>query len=377
MLENKYVNFDKQEADAILETLGTQRIAGTSETVVQYERKLSDLFNIKHAIAVSSGTSALYALLCAYNIGQNDEVIVSASAPVMSALPIIAVGATVVFADNEIESFGFDIEDLNRKITSRTKMIISVPMWGYAINSDEIYQLARDRNIPYIEDASHCHGATYRGKYIGTHGDAGFFSTQERKLISTGEGGFIVTENDHIANRLVEVRDFGKPVSDLSAHSKHIGEYGHQFGLNFRITALSSAIGMVQVDKLSKKIETRTKNAELIKNGLRNMGWLREIGTKPDSVPNYYSLLMLLDEGLDNCEVGLKFFEQGIVSDSYRFKIKPLYRMPIFSKFISNCPNTEQLLRRIVTLPTHEGLSEDDIARIVKAVKNIKLKEVI
>jgi degT/dnrJ/eryC1/strS aminotransferase len=373
MLENKYVNFNERELDEIRKTFDTRKLSGTSEIVKQYEQKLANFFGVKHAIAVSSGTSALHALLYAHDIGKGDEVIVSPSAPVMSALPILAVGATIVFADNELNSFGFDIDDLRNKITDKTKMIVSVPMWGYAINSSEIRDLARRYDIPFIEDVSHCHGSIAEGRYMGTFGDASFFSTQERKLISTGEGGYVITDSDEIANRLIEVRDFGKPVSKLSQYPKHIGEYGYLFGLNFRITALSAALGIVQIDKLLSKIETRTENAKMIMNGLGDNAILEQAPIMKGSRPNYYALLALLNDSYDNNRVGKELFENGIVSDSYRFKIKPLYRMPIFSNFASSCPNTERLLRRIITLPTHEGLKETNIKKIIKTVKNITL----
>lgn len=373
MLENKYINFDKHEILEVQKTLETRRLAGTSEVVALYESKLATLFKVKHAIALSSGTSSLHALLYAYDIGPGDEVILSPSAPVMSALPILAVGAQIVFVDNTKESFGFDIDDLKNKTTKRTKMIVSVPMWGYAINSGEIRDYAKSQNIPFIEDVSHCHGSIDGGKYMGTFGDAGFFSTQERKLISTGEGGFVITDDDKVANRLIEVRDFGKPVSELSRFPDRIGEYGYLFGLNFRITALSAAIGIAQIDKLNKKIESRTKNAKKINEGIDDINWLREVAVKNESQPNYYAmLLMIMSEDYDNSSVGKRLFDKGIVSDTYRFKIKPLYKMPIFKKFASDCPNSESLLRKIITLPTHEGLTSDDITLIVKSVKSME-----
>jgi degT/dnrJ/eryC1/strS aminotransferase len=373
MLENKYINFDKYEMFEIQKTFKTRKLAGTSEVVTQYEYKLAAFFKVKHAIALSSGTSSLHALLYAYNIGPGDEVILSPSAPVMSALPILAVGAQIVFVDNTKESFGFDIDDLKNKTTKRTKMIVSVPMWGYAINSGEIRDYAKSQNIPFIEDVSHCHGSIDEGKYMGTFCDAGFFSTQERKLISTGEGGFVTTNDDKVANRLIEVRDFGKPVSELSRFPDHIGEYGYLFGLNFRITALSAAIGIAQIDKLNKKIESRTKNANRIKESISDIGWLREVAIKNESQPNYYAmLLMITSEDYNNSSVGKRLFDSGIVSDTYRFKIKPLYKMPIFKKFASDCPNSESLLRKIITLPTHEGLTSDDLALIVKSVKSME-----
>ncbi len=373
MLENKYINFDKHEMLEIQKAFETRKLAGTSNVVTQYESKLANFFGAKHAIALSSGTSALHALLYAYNIGPGDEVMLPPSAPVMSALPILAVGARIVFIDNARTSFGLDVDDIKRKTTKNTRMIISVPMWGYAINSDEIRDYTASHAMAFIEDVSHCHGSTDKGRYMGTFGDAGFFSTQERKLISTGEGGFVVTDNDKVANRLLEVRDFGKPVSGLSQFPNHIGEYGYLFGLNFRITALSAAIGIAQIDKLVGKISSRTDHAKKIISGINNINWLKEATIKDGSKPNYYAILMTLAEGSNNDKVGRELYNKGIVSDTYRFKVKPLYKMPVFHSFASSCPNTEKLLRQVITLPTHEGLSDDDINLITKSVRDIKL----
>ena len=142
---------------------------------------------------------------------------------------------------------------------------------------------------------------------------------------------------------------FGKPVSELSRFPDHIGEYGYLFGLNFRITALSAAIGIAQIDKLNKKIESRTKNANRIKESISDIGWLREVAIKNESQPNYYAmLLMITSEDYNNSSVGKRLFDSGIVSDTYRFKIKPLYKMPIFKKFASDCPNSESLYAKLL-----------------------------
>ncbi len=370
MLENKFVNFDDNEMHNVAEILKTGKISGTSPLVETYESKLADTFNSKYALAVSSGTAALHLLMYVYDIGVGDEVVVPPSAPVMSVLPIIAVGATPVFVDNQVDSFGYDMDDLKLKVNEKTKMIISVPLWGYATNSKDVSQFSKSLGMPFVEDLSHCHGTIDDGKPTGHYSDVSFFSTQERKLISTGEGGFILTNHDEIANRVREVRDFGKPVASLSP-SNHLYEYGHLFGLNFRITAISAAIGLAQIDKLEPKIEQRTKNASHIKQSLEDKDWLKEIKIEDNSKPNYYSLLYVLAKDIDNLKVGQQLYDKGIVSDSYRFKIRPLYEMPLFASYKSSCPNSEKLLKRIITLPVHEGLSSEDIATIVSAISEI------
>lgn len=369
MLENKFVNYNNCEQEEVISTLASRQVAGTSPVVKEYEEALSQKFNTKHALAVSSGTAALHLLMYVYGIRSGDEVIAPASAPVMSVLPIMAVGAKIVFVDNEADSFGFDIHDLKKKINSRTKMVIAVPMWGYAVNARAIKKVADANNIPFIEDASHCHGSTYSdGAPIGTVGNVGFFSTQERKLIATGEGGFMLTDDDKIADRIREVRDFGKPVSELSDFPDRINEYGHLFGLNFRISGLSAALGKAQITKLDGKIIARKNNAKRILSATKNSSF-NEMSIMSGSEPNYYTLLLTLKNNMSNEVVGESLYNDGIVSDTYRFKIAPLYEMPLFSPYKSHCPNTEELLSRAVTIPVHEGLTDDNLAHIIKSIK--------
>lgn len=371
LLENKYINLDQSDYDSVLKALGEKELAGTAKIIPVYEERLATYFGVKHALAVSSGTAALHLLLYLYDVKAGDEVIVPPTAPIMSALPIIAVGAIPVFVDVEPESFSYDIDDLQRKITSRTKAIVTVPMWGYPTNTVQVKEIAIKQNIPLIEDASHCHGSRDRSFLVGTVGDVGFFSTQERKLVATGEGGFILTDSDDIADRVREIRDFGKPFRKTPELENHLGQYGYLFGLNFRISAMSAAIGIPQLEKLSSKISMRTQNAESIKSELTNIDWLQEIDVSEGVRPNYYSIVFFVSHPTKSThDIAKMLYSEGIVSDTYRFGIKPLYALPIFKRYRSVCPNTESILQRIITLPTHEGLSSQDIKRIVAVVRS-------
>lgn len=372
ILENKFINIDNNDFQAVLDALEARQLAGTAQVVTAYEQKLADYFKVKHALAVSSGTAALHLLLYLYDVRPGDEVILPPTAPIMSALPIVAVGARPVFADVTGEDFSFDPVDLSKKITKRTKAIISVPMWGYPTHMDEVILLAERHGIPIIEDASHCHGARNDGHYVGAMGDVGFFSTQERKLVATGEGGFILTDNDDVANRVREIRDFGKPFRETAGLRDHLGQYGYLFGLNFRLAALSAALGTSQLHKLDRKIAVRTAHAARIRKALADMPWLRELSIAPPFTPNYYSLVCFVQhDSVSADSLAKRLYEQGIVSDTYRFGIKPLYELPIFKGFRSACPKATALLRQIITLPTHEGLSAADIKRIVTAVREL------
>lgn len=365
VLENKFINIDESDVDAVVAAVKRKQLAGTARIVAEYEEHLAETFGVKHALAVSSGTAALHLLLYLYDVKPGDEVIVPPTAPIMSALPILAVGAKPVFVDVQANSFAFDPEDLERKITPRTKAIVSVPMWGYPTDLSRVKVIAAAHSIPLIEDASHCHGSKDGDRLVGTIGDVGFFSTQERKLVATGEGGFIITDNDDIADRVKELRDFGKPFRRTPELEGYIGQYGYLFGLNFRLAAMSAALGISQLQKLLGKIEARTANAAALRNELKVPGWLKEFSITPGTTPNYYSMILLVNHPTRSAyDVAKALFEQGIVSDTYRFGIKPLYELPIFAIYKSSCPNAEQILQRIITVPTHEGLTEVDIQYI-------------
>lgn len=369
-LENKYINIDHHERDAVLRVLDTRELAGTASIVGRYENDLARYFGVKHALAVSSGTAALHLLLIMLDIGKGDEVILPPTAPIMTALPILAVGATPVFVDIEKASFGLDIDDLQAKISSKTKAIITVPMWGYPTRLDGVQEIARQYDIPLIEDASHSHGAQFDARLVGTHSDISFFSTQERKLICTGEGGFILTDNDEYADRIREVRDFGKPVRDTPTLAAAHGQYGYLFGLNFRITALSAALGIEQIKKLDNKIISRTSNAHQLRQTTQSIDWLDEWDVLEQAKPNYYSIVFRV-RGKDARQIGRELSQVGVVSDTYRFDIKPLYELPLLSPFASDCANAAEVLRSIITLPTHEGLVPQDIQKITALISQI------
>jgi len=175
-----------------------------------------------------------------------------------------------------------------------------------------------------------------------------------------------LTNSDDIADRVKEIRDFGKPFRATPALKNHLGQYGYLFGLNFRLAAMSAALGISQIAKLDKKIAARTEHANELRAKAAELGWLKELPIKSAVTPNYYSMVCIVDHPrLDAHDIAKRLYEENIISDTYRFGIKPLYKLPIFSQYASSCPNATALLQRIITLPTHEGLEREDMDRIL------------
>ena len=372
IFENKFVNIDTCEFDQIKEVLKSRELSGTSQTILKYESKLANYFQSKYALAVTNGTTAIEIALRAAGVEVGDEIVTTPLGPVMTPLPILSLGAIPVFVDSESSnSFNISINDLKKKISKKTKVVISVPMWGYANNMNEISMFCKENNIILIEDASHCHGTKLDNKFQGTFGDMGIFSTQERKMIGTGEGGFVLTDNTYLASRIQELRNFGKPIRKKLIDDGLADQYGHLFGFNYRLNAFAAGIGIAQINKLDKKIYDRTNNAKYYNEHL-DTKYLNELKVLENGKPNYYSIVYKVSHPkLSTYEIGSKLNKFGIVSDTYRFKYKALFKMPLFKRFSSKCPNSEVLSESIITLPTHEGLSKKDLFFIVETMNNI------
>lgn len=379
LLENRYVNIGHAEYAAVWQTLNSRQLAGSAGVVLDYENALSTYFAGQTTVAMASGTAALHGLLIASGVGRGDEVILPPTAPVMSVLPIIAVGAIPVFADIGNRHLGLNISAVAEAISDKTRVILTVPMWGYPANSRELRNLADEQGILLIEDVSHCHGAIEDDQFMGTIGQASFFSTQERKLIATGEGGFILAQNKSLVDGLRSVRDFGKLQADLPGSPGTAGSYGYGFGLNFRISAISAALGIAQIASLDKRIQQRSTNAATIKEGIRSRGLpLVEWDIADRGRPNYYSLVLRSDSpDLDMRMLGRQLAAQNIISDLHRFGGTMLYELPEFAQYQrAECPNAEDTFKSIVTLPTHEGLSAEHLNHIVDTLSSAIAEQV-
>jgi perosamine synthetase len=353
-LNNCYVNISSEDIEFVSQVLKDDTISGKSVYVAEFEKSLENFFGVRHAVTCTNGTSAIQMALFVLGVEAGDEVILPPTAPVMSVLPIMSLGARPVFVDlhNEV-NFDLSIEDIAAKLTPRTRVLINVPMWGYSNNSTELFDFCRSNNIFLLEDLSHNHGVKLdNGLLSGNVGHISIFSTHERKMIATGEGGFILTNNSDFQESLIQLRSFGTGG----------GDYGVHYGLNYRMSGINAALGITQLRKIGEKITQRTKNAKMILSGLEVLDESHEVlccGT-----PNYYALAMLYKGDKKRLENYL--YDHGIVSDTYAYKYKPLYKMPLFSDFGGDCPNAEKLIESIITLPTHEGLSKEDVEYIIR-----------
>lgn len=318
-------------------------ISGGSDVITEYETELARVFSANHAIAVSSGGAALVAALYGAGVRPGDEVVLPPTCPLCTVYPIMSLGATPVFCDTNPDNFGIDLKDLARVTTPKTRAVIDVPMWGYPTPVDKLREATRELNIQLVLDLAHSHGAKLGGRDLSWYGDVSCFSTHERKIISTGEGGFILTDHDLLATGIRSYIKFG----NLN---------GKDFGLNFKLSGVQAALGKARLGHLEELLGRRRSTAQRIAAGIRRSG-VRAFDIPATGVPSYY--FMLLQLSLDDNRKFIDYLDdKGIPSDIKRYGCKTLYQFPALKQFTRQCNNAENLLASVTTVPVHPGITD-------------------
>ena len=334
--------------------------------VDSFESAFAEYIGVKHAIATSNGTTALDISLKALGIEKGDEVIVPAFTFISSANSILFQGAKPLFVDVDSLTFNIDPDDLLEKITPKTKAIIGVHLFGHPFDLKAIGEICRDYKLLMIEDAAQAHGAKYGEKKVGGFGDLGCFSFYATKNMTTGEGGMITTDNDEIAKLCRLIRSHGE------------GEkYRHtMLGYNFRMTDIQAAIGLVQLRKLERFNDLRIKNAEYLNRHLKQDGL--ETPLRREYVRHVYHQYAITIEGSfpisrDGFIDYLK--EKGIGSAVHY--LLPIYRQPLYQGLgyrddNVKCPVSLELSQKILSLPVHPQVREQDLRYIADMINKVE-----
>lgn len=307
--------FEQEELDALME-IARQKKLRRAEAALEYERNIAEWFGVKHAIAVSSGTTALHIALAAFGIGPGDEVIVTPYTFVASDTCVLEQNAIPIFADVDPVHLTLDPEDVARRITPRTKAIIPVTITGTPVDMDPLMELARGHNLWVLEDACQSLGATYKGKLIGTIGHVGAFSTITGKISNTGEGGFVITDDTDLFEQMWGYMDFARKRS-LGPASKY------HWGLpctNYRITNMQAAIGIQQMKRLKKMIAARTENANYLTKKLKGTpGIVLPVESPWGERVYFYYVIRIQPEilGTDMLNFALALAAEGVYNEKY------------------------------------------------------------
>ncbi len=269
--------FTKRDLQAIVKPLRSGWVV-QGPHVREFEEKWSRYTGAKHSIAVSSCTTALHLSLAALGIGRDDEVIVPSFTWVATANAVEALGAKAVLCDIDLRTFNIDTARIEERLTSHTRAIIPVHLFGLAAEMDAVMTIARKHNLFVVEDAACGFAARYKGIHVGRTGNTGCFSFHPRKAITTGEGGMITTDDDALAAKLSSMRDHGASVSDLHRHAGPkpylLPEFPY-LGYNYRMTDIQGSIGSTQMDRADKIHKARARWAVRYDEVLGTLPWLR------------------------------------------------------------------------------------------------------
>jgi perosamine synthetase len=329
-----------------------------------FEEEFAEYIDAEHAVAVANGTLALDTALKAIEICPGDEVVTSAFSFIASSNCVLFQGAKPVFADIDPRSFNIDPSDAAEKITSKTKAIIPVHLFGQTAEMDALKEIAEDHRIALVEDAAQAHGAEFKGRKAGGLGDMGCFSFYATKNMTTGEGGMITTNNSELARKARLIRNHGDT-----------GKYHHVIlGYNYRMSEASAAVGSVQLRKLDKLNEKRRKNAEALTEGIEKIFGLTPPHVNHNVKHVFYQYVVRVEEDypMERDKLAEHLWGKGVdVAVHYPTPVyeQPLYRDLGYGKTV--CPVAEDACRRVLSLPVHPSVTEEDITYVLDILKEV------
>lgn len=355
-----------KETAYVHEAIRSSWISGTGQFVERFEQEFAArVSKTKYAVAVNSGTSALHLSLVAANIGPGDEVILPTFTMIATVNTVRYCGATPVLVDADPSTWNMDVSQVRSKITKRTKAIMPVHIYGLPVNMRPILSLAKEKGLWVIEDASEAHGATYYGKAVGSLGDIAAFSLFANKIIATGEGGIITTNNKKIAAlvRLLRGHAF--------TPSHH---FWHQYvGYSYEMTNLAAAVGLGQAERVTELVRKRRKNGALYSRMLRAIPGI-SVPVEPKGYTNVYWMYCIVVNknlfGMDRDALRQELASRGIETRTF---FVPIHFQPIYySQFQhERFPVSEQLCRDGLYLPSASTLTKEKIEEITGVIRAV------
>jgi perosamine synthetase len=342
--EKKYVN----------ECLDTVWISSAGRFIGEFESSFGAFCAAKHAVACNNGTTGLHMALLGLGVGRGDEVILPTLTYIATANAVRYCGATPVLVDSEPRTMNLDPAAIERRITSRTRGIIAVHLYGHPADMAPILAVARRHGLFVLEDAAEAHGALYRGKPTGSLADAAVFSFFGNKILTTGEGGMVTTDDEALDHKLRLLRGQG-----MDPQRRY---WFPIVGYNYRMTNIEAAIGLAQLEKADHHLALRRQVAGWYN---RHLAPLADIVTLPVEEPwarhAFWMYTIVLRDGIDRDRVMASMDASGIET---RPVFYPMHVMPPYREADGTYPVAERLARSGINLPTHGLLREDDIAYI-------------
>lgn len=365
-------NIGDDEINAVVAALERGEISGTFGTAIsEFEQEFAEYCGCKFGVSVTSGTTALHLAVASININPGDEVLLSTGTNIATALAVVHNRCIPVPIDSEEITWNLDLDLIEQYITTKTRAIIPVHLFGHPVDMDKLMQIAGKYNLVVIEDCAESHGAQYRGQRTGSIGDIGCFSFYANKIITTGEGGMVVTNNQEIAESLRKLRNMG--VTDK--------RFQHDvLAYNFRMTGYQAAMGLAQLQKIDSIIAEKRRVANTYRKLLCDIPAIQLPHEEPWAFSVYWMFAIVIkpEFGISRDELVTRLLERGIETREFFY---PMDQQPCLREITGfrdiTCPVAYKLWETGLYLPSSPTLSDKKIEFITETIREIQDQAVV
>jgi len=359
---------DDQDVEAVSRIIKRGTYWADGPEIKEFEEKLAKFLDVKYALVFNSGTSALHTLLLAHDVKHKD-VIVPSFTFIATANTVVLTGGNPVFAESESETYGLDADDVEKRITKNTKAIITLQYGGFpSRDTEKLKKIADNHKILFIEDAAESLGAELNGKKIGTFGDSAIFSFCQNKIISTGEGGAIVTNSKEVYEKARLIRSHGRVEDDKGYFSSVLDNDYSEVGYNFRMPSMLAALGLSQLGKIKKIIKMRREHADYMDKRLRGM--VGVVKKEHYQVYQMYPIQLKDKKTRDSLQ---DYLSKNKVMTKVYFNpihLKALYKKR-FGYKEGDLPKTEEFSKRVLNLPIYPDMEKKDLDYMINKIKKV------
>ncbi|MDD5560592.1 MAG: DegT/DnrJ/EryC1/StrS family aminotransferase [Candidatus Omnitrophica bacterium] len=361
----------RREKELLAQCIESGWISSDGPFVAEFERKFSDYIGTKHGVTVCNGTAALETALFAAGIGKGDEVIMPAFTIISCALAAIRLGAIPVLVDAEAETWNMDVSQIESRLTPKTKAIMPVHIYGHPVDMDPLLDIAKKRNLVVVEDAAEAHGAEYKGRKCGALGHISAWSFYANKIITTGEGGMVLTSDSKMAKRAESYRNLCFRPEKRFYHT--------ELGYNFRLTNLQAAVGIAQMERIDEFIQIKRRLGEYYRKSLLKFNGIKTQTEKSWAKMVYWMYCIELGKGfgLKAKDVMDGLAKKGIATRPFFIGLHQqpaLHKLGLFKK--ERYPVTERISRQGLYLPSGLALTEKEIDQVISALELILKQKV-
>ena len=351
-------NLGNLEKKYLGKAIDTNFVSIVGPFVPEFEEKFAGYIGAKKAVSTQSGTAALHIALYELGIGEGDEVIVPDLTFIATINPILYVGANPVIVDVIPKTWNIEAEEIEKAITKKTKAIIPVHLYGNPCNLDEIIEIAKEHHLFVIEDATESLGASYKGRQTGTFGDFGCFSFNGNKLITTGGGGMIATNDEKQAEHVKFLVNQARDASQ--------GYYHPEIGFNYRMTNIEASLGLAQLERIDEFLAKKKAFRKIYQEILGDLPYIQFQEEYDNAEGSWWLTCIKIEKDIDISNLMLKLKEKGIPT---RRIFMPASEMPYLKKFSKPCPNAYEIYNHGICLPSSTLNEEEDIRKAALVIK--------